>query len=91
VSPARKEELLARDTTVSAKAEELRKEVETLNREQQVIISRDKEVHTIEKVYPYVTTLLYIYIYIYINQHPSGALMQNLFLIRLRICRKILN
>jgi hypothetical protein len=40
---------LARDTTVSAKAEELRKEVETLNREQQVIISRDKEVNTQKK------------------------------------------
>jgi hypothetical protein len=60
MSPARKEELLARDTTVSAKAEELRKEVETLNREQQVIIGRDKEVKTIEKVYPYQTHLLYI-------------------------------
>ncbi len=63
---------MARDTTVSAKAEELRKEVETLNREQQVIISRDKEVHTIEKVYPYVTPLFYI-LYIYKSTPARSA------------------
>jgi hypothetical protein len=40
----RKEELMTRDGTVSDRAQLLKDEMETINREQEKLISRDKEV-----------------------------------------------
>jgi hypothetical protein len=45
----RKEELMTRDGTVSDKAQLLKDEMETINREQEKLISRDKEVHRSSK------------------------------------------
>jgi hypothetical protein len=42
----RKEELMTRDGTVSDKAQLLKDEMDTINREQEKLISRDKEVRT---------------------------------------------